>query len=672
MDETTAPTHVLRFGVFEVDLRTGELRKQGLKIKLHGQPMEVLGMLLEHPGELVTREEIQKRLWPANTFIDFEHSLNTAIKKLREVLGDDADNPRFIETLPRRGYRFVYPVEAARRAVWEEETLQRSVSTSASAVGAGLAPPSGAQEAEPLHEAVASAVGAVREPPLRKRWVLAATGVVLATVATLIALNVAGLRDRMTSFVGARHGVPVPKIESIAVLPLENLSGDPEQEYFADGMTEALITNLGKIRALRVISRTTAMHFKGTKQKLPEIARELNVDAVVEGSVLRSGNRVRVTANLLHAPTDRHLWANTYESELQDVLVLQGEVARAIAEEVRIKLTPDEQVRLTPTRPVNPEAYEALIRGDFCGRKLTGEGIAKAVEYYQLAVERDPNYALAYARLGAAYLGGLITGHIAPEEAIPKSNGALLKAIQIDETLAEAHAMLGMLKHNEWDWQGAEDELRRAVELDPNDASARLAYGDYLVIIGRADEGIEQCRRGVELDPLSRDTLARIYVAARRYGDAIVEIQKELEITPSPYATRLWLVPAYYFVGMKEEALAECRRLEGLNAGTDVWRGAFCGFVYGALGKRQRAERVLAEVMSSQPYADPVCVASVYVGMGERDQAIKWLNKGFEEHAASMDSLKVIPFFDNLRSDPRFQDLLRRMNFPPESAGTPR
>ncbi|MEJ2008307.1 MAG: winged helix-turn-helix domain-containing protein [Acidobacteriota bacterium] len=315
MPQATHPAKVLRFGVFELDLRAGELRKQGLKVRLQERPLQILALLLENPGEVVTREELRRQLWPADTFVDFDHSVNTAIKKLREALGDSAENPRFVETLPRHGYRFIATIDSG-AAVHEPQK------------GVSLA-----------------------KPPRARRVAALVAGGVAAILVLLVAFDVAGLRGRLLSSVGASHDVPLPKIESIAVLPLENLSGDPAQEYFADGMTEELITDLGKISALRVISRTSVMRYKGTRKPLPEIARELHVDGIVEGTVLRSGNRVRITANLMYARTDRHLWAQAYERNLGDVLSLQDEVARNVASQIRIKVTSQEQARLASARP---------------------------------------------------------------------------------------------------------------------------------------------------------------------------------------------------------------------------------------------------------------------------------------------------------------------------------
>jgi len=629
----------VRFGVFEVDLLAGELRRNGSKVKLQEQPFQLLVMLLEHPGEVVTREEIQQKLWPSDTFVDFEHSINAAVKRLREALDDSADNPRFVETLHRRGYRFIAPVD----------------------VGA-------------IHELPLPITGprAIHESPLRRRWVVAvAGGVVVAVVAVLFALNVAGLRKRLAAIVvGAQHAAPLPKIESIAVLPLENLSHDPEQEYFADGMTDALITNLGKIRALRVISRTTAMHFKGTKKTLPEIARELNVDAVVEGSVLRSGNRVRVTANLLHAPTDRHLWANSYESELRDVLVLQGEVARAIAEEVRIKLTPEEQARLTPTRPVNPEAFEAYLRGRYFWNRRTEEALKKGIEFFGQALEKDPAYALAYAGLADSYCVLGDYSFLPPKEAIPRAKAGATKALELDETSAEAHTSLAFVKHRyEWDWLGAEREFKRAIELNPNYATAHHWYSDYLEQMGRHDEAITEIKRAQQLDPLSliiNAVVGRRFRSARRYDEAVEQLRKTLEMDPN-FAVAHWLLgDAYEQKGKYESAIAEYQKGRSASGGS-VYLVAALGHVYAAAGNRREALKILGELkeLSKRTYVSPLSIGSIYNALGDKDQALEWLEKAYQDRAAGMTDLKLDPMPDPLRSDPRFQNLLRRMNFPP-------
>jgi TolB-like protein/DNA-binding winged helix-turn-helix (wHTH) protein len=404
---------LIRFGVFELDLQTGELRKAGVLLHLPPQPFKVLALLASRQGELVAREEIQQQIWGNETFVDFEHALNFAIKKIRDTLGDDAEHPRYIETLPRHGYRFIAPVEAV--------ALPSPAATSVAAI----------------YDRRPETASAARRYSVRPRALALAAAGLVALLAMLIALNVAGLRDRLLTALGARPTMAVPKIQSIAVLPLANLSHEPEQEYFADGMTDELITTLGKISALRVISRTSVMRYKGTKKPLPEIARELNVDAIVEGTVQRSGDRVRITANLLHAPSDRHLWAQTYERSLGDALTLEGEVARAIANEVKIKLTPEEHAR-----PVNPEAHRLCLLGRFHWNKRTEEGLKTAIDYFQRAIEIDPAYAPAYAGIADSYLGLTDWGFLPPKEAVPRVKAAAQKALEIDGSLAEAHTSL--------------------------------------------------------------------------------------------------------------------------------------------------------------------------------------------------------------------------------------
>ncbi len=445
MAGSSASLGTVRFGVFEFDPRVGELRKQGMKLKLQGQPVEILKLLLEHPGEVVTREELQRKLWPADTFVDFEHSLNAAVKRLRDALDDSAETPRYIETLARRGYRFVAPVE-------------------------GLAP-------VPASRRISPSV-----------WIGSAAA--LALLAVLVALNVGGSRDRIL-------GRATRPLRSVAVLPLTNLSGDPEQDYFAEGMTEALITELGKISALRVISRQSMMQYKGTKKSAPQIAKELNVEAVVEGSVLCSGDRVRVSVQLIQAVPERHLWANTYDQDLRDVLAVHSEMARAVAGEVRAKLTPQEERLLLSARSVNPEAYAAYLRGlYFYNRLVTTEDLETALESFQQAVKKDPSYAPAHAAVASCY-ARLGYGPPRKEDVSSKARAAALKALELDETLAEAHAALGYIKVSfDWDWPGAQREYKRAFELNPNSVDVHLKYALFLARIrGQPDEGIAEAKR---------------------------------------------------------------------------------------------------------------------------------------------------------------------------------
>src|SRR5437667_2539626 len=420
----------VRFGVFEVNLRAGELRKQGARIKLQEQPFHVLQMLLEQPGEIVTREELQKRIWPADTFVDFDQGLNNAIKRLREALRDSAETPRFIETIPRRGYRFI------------------------------------------------------------------------------------GMTGSST---------PGP-IRALAVLRLENLSRDPQREYFAEGLTEALITTLAKIGELRVVSRTSAMQYKGVHKSLREIARELDVDAIVEGTVLRSGHRVRITAQLIDASKETHLWAESYERGLRDVLTLQAEVAQAIAREVQVKLTPEERAHLAQVRRVDPEAYEAYLKGRYHWNRHSAEGFGKAVQYFQEAIAKDPTYAAAYTGLADCFSILGMWGLVPPDEGCGKAKVLALQSLELDPSLAEAHVSLAWATmFYDYDFVAAEREFERSFELNPRNATAHHFFGFYLGLMGRYEEGYTELKRAIRLDPHSgviHCSLGFVYSTARRYDQA--------------------------------------------------------------------------------------------------------------------------------------------------------
>ena len=469
MKQASSSAEVIRFHVFEVDTVTGELRKHGLRIKLQEQPFQVLCLLLARPGELVTREELRKMLWPADTFVDFEHGLNKTINKLREALSDDKERPRYIETLPRRGYRFIAPVEQRHPLFPSSPDLGG---------GQGVVPGSAGDQRE---------VMAAGPRPLGRRWVAAlSAGGLVALLTVLFSVNVGGLRDRALSAVGARHAGPMPKIESIAVLPIENLSNDPEQDYFADGMTDELITSLGKITALRVISRQSVMRYKHTKETVPEIARELNVDAVVEGAVLRSGDRVRISAQLIHAETERLLWAESYERKMADVLVLQSDLAKSIVNEIRVNVAPREKVLLESARQVKPEAHEAYVRGRYFQDKGTESDLNKSIEYFNRAIREDSGYAPAYAGLAGSYSIFGAGGLAPPRKMFPLAKTAVRKALEIDNTLDEAHLWIAFAAaFYDWDWGLADREFKKAIELNPSNRNAHLYYSWYLSSMDR-------------------------------------------------------------------------------------------------------------------------------------------------------------------------------------------
>ncbi len=629
---------VIRFGAFEVDLQASELRKHGLKIKLQDQPFVILTMLLERPGQLVTREELRLKLWPADTFVDFDHGLNNAINRLREALGDSADLPRFIETLPRRGYRFIASPEGA--------------------VGVPGAEVAGAQ-----------IVAATKPEPTIRRSRIASlvlpVAALIVLLVVLMGLNVGGWRDRLLTRVNPPH------IESLAVLPLENVSGDPAQDYLADGMTDALTTDLAQIKKLRVISRTSAMRYKKANKPLPEIARELSVDAVVEGTVMRSGNRVRVSARLIHASTDRHLWAASYERDLGDVLALQADVARAIATEIRVELSPQEQTRLANAPPVNPEAYEAYLQGRYYMTKRTPGAYTQAIEYFQQAIQKDPRYAPAYAALADLYsLQGFSVAATEPaKEAAEKAKAAVRKALELDDASAETHAALGRILHvYDWDWTGAEKEFLRALDLNPGYATAYHWYSLFLHDLGRMDEARAMIRRARQLDPVNpnvRRVVGEYLAEAGQSDRAIEELQAAIELDPSHFNTRLTLGFVYLRMGQHQDAIAVFRKADELSGGLPRTRAAL-GYAYATSGKRAEAEQILQE-LEAVPAGRriPYLIAPVCVALGRKDEAFRWLEQAYRERRIDISAVGYGWEFDSLRSDPRFQDLLRRMRLPP-------
>ena len=619
---------VVRFATFEVDLRAGELRKGGLKLKLGGQPFQVLAILLERPGEVVTREELQKRLWP-DTFVDVDHNLNTAINKIREALGDSAENSRFVETLARRGYRFIGAVNGAEQArVAEAKPTRRSRSL-----------------------ILPAAVGLV--------------GIVGIT-AVLFALNVHGWRDRL--FVHAAR----PRIQALAVIPFANLSGDPEQEYFADGMTEEIITKLGEVNAPRVISRQSMMQYKGSKKPLQEIARELNVDAVLEGAVERSGSRVRVRIHLDQVSPESQLWAKQYDRDIHDVLQVQDEIARTVTDEIRVKLTPEGRTRLTTAHNVSPEAHDNYLRGQFFLYRDLEEvkyeqaikrNLQTAIGYFRQAIEKDPDYAAAYVGLAETYigLGTEYRGGDYPKDVMPQAKAAAEKALQLDPSLGRAHFSLAqVLELYDWNWSEADKEYRLALKLDPNYAFAHLQYGRYLQALGRNDEAIRHVNYALELDPFdfkTKDLAAFVTWATRQYDLAIKQFER--------LGDDLGLGWSYREKKMYPEAVAALER--SVN---DTRRHPFAvgslACVYGLAGKNREAMELINELKERdrQGYVSGFVFAYAHLGLGEKDQALTWLERAYEDRDELMVYIKAEPTWDALRSEPRFQALLRRMNFP--------
>jgi TolB-like protein/DNA-binding winged helix-turn-helix (wHTH) protein/Flp pilus assembly protein TadD len=639
MQKAEQPYRRLRFGVFEMDLRAGELRKHGMQVRLQKQPFQVLAKLLEHPGEVVTREDLQKNLWPADTFVDFDHGLNKTINKIREALGDSAESPRFVETVSRRGYRFLAEVK-------DVDGGSVAVPTDGTEVF------SGSQESDVAKTAPQPATQKRLESPLTWRRL----GAGLAVLLVILPASILYLRNRPSSAL----------IRSLAVLPLDSLSGDASQDYFADGMTDELITDLGQISALRVISRTSVMSYKRVRKPLPQIARELNVDGVVEGTVLRSGNRVRITAQLINASDDKHLWAHSYEGDFRDALGLQNQVARSIAEEIRINVSPREQTELKTVKVVNPQAYESYLKGRFFWNKRTADGLKVAAAYFNEAVDINPNYAQAYSGLADTYalLGDWQYEAMTPKEALPKAKAAAIKALELNNTLGEAHNSLAFcMDAFDWDFASAEKEFRRAIELNPSYATAHHWYAWHLSLLGRNSEAISEMKKAKDLDPLSliiSADLAELLLIAHSYDESIQQSRRTIEMDANFALAHNQLAQAYIQKRMFDEAVAELQMAIELSGGSPTFT-ANLARAYAAMGRRNEAIELLNDLRkhSSPGYSDASEIAAVYVALGDSDRAMTWLEKGFEERFNP--SVLLRPGFDPIRSDPRFQGLLRRI-----------
>jgi TolB-like protein/DNA-binding winged helix-turn-helix (wHTH) protein/tetratricopeptide (TPR) repeat protein len=634
----------LSFSVFEVDLRAGELRKHGLRVRLQQQPFQVLAMLLARPGDVVTREELQRTLWPADTFVDFDHGLNKAINKVRDALGDSADAPRFVETVAKRGYRFLADVrtaEAGRAPTDPPAALTTSalVASPEASLDAQTEPPGLPVDSQAL--------------PAARPWTIAAS---LAAVA----LASIGFW-RFHSSVDAR-----PVLRSLAVLPLESLSSDQSQDYFADGMTDELITDLGQISALRVISRTSVMGYKHTRKPLVQIARELNVDAVVEGTVLRSGDEVRITAQLIDGATDRHLWSDSYQGNVRNTLNLQNTVARAIADQVRVNVNPEEQAALRSATVVNPAAYESYLKGRYFWNKRTSNGLTTARAYFDQAIEEDPSYARAYSGLADTYalLGDWQYAVMTPKEALPRAKAAALKALELDGALGEAHNSLAFcLDGFDWDFASAGREFERAIRLNPGYATAHHWYAWHLALMRRFDEALAEMKKAQSLDPLSlviNADLAELLTLAGAYDRSIEQSLKTLELDPGFGLAHNHLGQAYLQKHMNAEAIDELKKAVALSAG-----GATCvanlARAYVAAGERREAAGLLDDLThrSSPLHSYASEIAVIHAALGDHDHAMAWLERGAEERFNP--GVLLRPGFDPLRSDPRFADLMRRV-----------
>jgi len=580
-----AQPHIIRFGVFEADLRTGELRKSGAKIRVPDQPFQILVMLLQRPDEVVSREELRQKLWPADTFVDFEHGVNSAVARLRDLLGDSADSPRYIETLPRRGYRFIGSVNG----------------------------------------------GTPTRQNRRLEW----------------------------------------RNPSLAVLPFENASADPESEYVSDGISETLIHGLAQLSGLRVMARSTVFHYKGKAADPRNVGRELNVGAVLTGRILLRGDTLVVTAELVDVANGWQLWGKQYNRKSQDILSVQDEIAQDISERLRLSLSGPERNRLTKRHTQDIEAYHLYLKGRYCWNKRTAEDVKRGIEFFKRAIERDPYFALAYAGIADSYylLCSTRLAGLAPEEAIPRAEAAALRALQIDDTLAEAHSSMASLRQNGWDWEGAALEYKRAIELNPSYATAHHWYAFYLVALGRVDEAIGEAKRALDLDPLSisiNSDLALIFIYARQPDRAIDQYEKTIELDPTFALAHQGLGRAYLQKGMRLEAMHHIRRAVQLSGNSMAISWALA-YAHAVVGNAEEARAILDKLLerSMCSYVPPMSIAMIYVGLGDYEQAFAWLDKAYAARDEGLVMVKIHPIFEGLHPDPRFQDLLRRMKLTP-------
>jgi TolB-like protein/DNA-binding winged helix-turn-helix (wHTH) protein/Tfp pilus assembly protein PilF len=631
------------FGEFTLDRSGYQLQRSKRRLRLEKIPMELLILLVERRGELVSREEIAERLWSKDVFVDVDHSINVAMRKIRVVLRDDREKPRFVETVVGKGYRFCAPVTC-------------NNGTSNPQVQPVLAP---AQNAS-----VTTVLPAKGRAASTRLAVILGGVTVLALIAVALVLSRGGNANN-----DAKHDLRQPAIQALAVLPLKNLSGDPGQEYFADGMTEAVIGRLSMIPGLRVISRTSAMRFKDTSMSAPEITRALHVDAIVEGSVIREGSQVRVTVQLIRGATDEHIWAAEYQQEYRGILALQEEVARTIAERIRITLKPRDREHLA--RTVDPEAQEDYLKGRYYLNQATDNSRRKSVAYFQQAIARDESYALAYSGLADAYALLGFRGGFPSKDTLSRAKAAALKAIELDDMIAEPHVSLAFIAEtHEWDWATAEREYKRALDLNPGDARAHHWYAGYLMYVGRFEEGIAEAKRARDLDPLSlpvNNALAGRLLVAGRVDEALAQLQKTLDMDPHFAPAHQTLGWAYLNKGKHREAVQEFQQALQLSGGHDTDLTQDLGFAYAAAGEPQEARKILLKLkrLHEQGLVPSGSIAVLYGALGELDEAFRWLDKAYDERDPELTYLKVPGRrFEPLRHDARFQQLVQRMGLP--------
>ena len=666
----------IRFGEDnELDFRPRRLRRGSHVLKLERIPLELPVLLLEHRDEIVTRDQIVSRIWGQGVFLDTDNSIRGAVRKLRQVLKDDAEAPRFIQTITGQGYRFIAPVITPAEASSAEPSEPDPPALTSSdrnftseldgwlqarqlrlvdqeQVGQDHDHPSEKAHAETAHGQ------AIRRP--RKPFVIAA--VAALALACVLALLVFWVWRRPSS-------VPADSTRKtvLAILPFENLSGDPDQEFFSDGLTEEMIGQLGKLSRdrLKVIARSSVARYKGSKLSAKEVGRELNADYLVQGSVRRWSDHVRISVQLIQADNQTDLWTESYDRELKDVLAVQDSVVRSIASQIHIALTGEQKTALAKSVRTPPEAYLAYLKGRYYWNKRTGDSMEKAEPYFQQAIDSDPTYAAAYSGLADCNSGLAWHGFKSPAGALPKAYLAARKAVEIDPQSAEAHASLGLVLSHRWDWAGAEAEFKRALELDPQYANAHHWYGDYLSMRGRHDDAVSEARRAVELDPVNlmiSTWMGLRYYMAHDYTAAIKQNRESVELDPNFAAAHLLLGEDYLQAGIYGEGVNELKRAATLSGGSPLYT-AQVAVALAAAGRNREALQIAhaLETNSSRRYVSPYGLAQIYAALNDRERTLKWLQVAYNDRAVWMGYLAVDPAFDRYRSDPRFQELLRRV-----------
>ncbi|HEX4074833.1 MAG TPA: winged helix-turn-helix domain-containing protein [Candidatus Acidoferrales bacterium] len=640
------PTY--RFGAFEVNPHARQLRKHGVRLKLYGQSFEILLMLLARPGEVITREQMRDRIWPEGTFVDFEHSLNTAIKNLRRALSDSAESPSFIETLPRVGYRFLARVE--------------NIAPETAADEARTTVPADAMAAEvAFHSPAGVASTSASESKSGARWQIPVAAALI--LAAALGAYLQWLRPHAQSV--AESGRIM-----LAVLPFENLTGDPAQEYFTDGFSEEMITQISPLdpEHLEVIARTSTMPYKNARVPLDQIGRQLGVQYVLEGTVRRDADNVRVSAQLTRVKDQTCLWSHEYNRKLSGSLALQDEVAREVVDQIRLTFGGERAraaARPAVASPASSEAYDFYLRGRYFWNKRTADGFQQAADYFQQAIDKDPNYARAYAGLADTYALMCSWNLVSKDEFVPKARAAALKALEIDDTLAEAHTSLALVVENyDWDWQTAEREYRRAIQLDPGYATAHQWYAEYLTWQGRFDEATVESEHARQLDPLSliiaADRGAMLYYS-RRYGQSIEQFRGVLAMDPN-FPRANFVVYPYVKSGMYAEALSDIEAQRRAIGDSD-WILSMLAYADANAGRSVEARQTLdqLEQLRRRVPMDPQLMVFPYIGVGDNRKALDALQRAYTAHSNLMTSLKVDPVFDPLRNEPRFQELLRRV-----------